>query len=136
MDFLLDSDICINIMRGESEELLQQVVALGPDQVRLPSIVCVELMYGAYKSDHRVATTRATERFIDLFEQVPFNDRCIAQYAALRCGLEMRGERIGANDMLIAATALANGSVLVTHNWREFSRIPELPIETWALVDY
>jgi tRNA(fMet)-specific endonuclease VapC len=37
----------------------------------------------------------------------------------------------GPNDLMIAAIALVHGSILVTHNTREFSRIKELKIEDW-----
>jgi len=45
--------------------------------------------------------------------------------------LEKLGKPIGPYDLLIAATALANGLVLVTHNTREFMRIPGIQLEDW-----
>ncbi|HXJ96285.1 MAG TPA: PIN domain-containing protein, partial [Terriglobia bacterium] len=52
-------------------------------------------------------------------------------YASLRAGLEEAGRPIGANDMLIAAHALALGCAIVTDNEKEFARVPDLPCENW-----
>jgi tRNA(fMet)-specific endonuclease VapC len=52
-------------------------------------------------------------------------------YAELRTELERKGQRIGPNDMLIAAHALALNSILVTENVREFKRVKGLRVENW-----
>ena len=69
------------------------------------------------------------------FEIVPFNDACVVQYAKIRAQLERTGKTIGANDYLIAATALAHSAVLVTNNVKEFKRVPGLSLECWDEVD-
>lgn len=62
---------------------------------------------------------------------LPFDDQCAEEYGLLRDELDRAGTPIGPNDLLIAATARAHGVVLVTHNVREFSRVPELRTEDW-----
>lgn len=62
---------------------------------------------------------------------VPFTEKEAEIYGKIREELTKKGKLIGPNDMLIAATALANGAVLVTHNTDEFSRVPELKLEDW-----
>ena len=54
-------------------------------------------------------------------------------YAKIRCALEQAGTPISANDLLIAAHALALDSTLVTANEREFRRVPGLKVENWAV---
>ena len=54
-----------------------------------------------------------------------------AVYGVIRAGLERTGQPIGANDLLIAAHALALGLTVVTDNEREFSRINGLRVENW-----
>jgi tRNA(fMet)-specific endonuclease VapC len=49
----------------------------------------------------------------------------------LRTGLEQSGKPIGANDLLIAAQAIALGYTIVTDNEKEFARIQNLPRENW-----
>lgn len=71
------------------------------------------------------------ELFRELFASLPFDDEAAAVYARIRGDLTSRGVLIGGNDMMIAATALAHGLTLVTHNTGEFSRIPRLMIEDW-----
>lgn len=39
---------------------------------------------------------------------------------------------VGPNDLLIAATVLANNGTLITHNTKEFSRIEDLRVEDWT----
>ena len=52
----------------------------------------------------------------------------------LRATLETSGQRIGGYDLLIAGTALAEERILVTHNTREFGRIPKLTVEDWLAI--
>ena len=64
--------------------------------------------------------------------QLALNNNPAAQaYGPIRAALEKAGTPIGANDLLIAATAVAHGLTLVTHNTREFSRVVGLAIEDW-----
>ena len=65
------------------------------------------------------------------FVSLPFDDRTAVEYGRLRDHLGRLGLLIGPNDLLIAAIALANGLTLVTHNTKEFGRVPGLPLEDW-----
>jgi tRNA(fMet)-specific endonuclease VapC len=71
------------------------------------------------------------EKFIAAFEITPFDDQASRRYAQIRARLERRGEPIGANDYIVAATALATGCILVTDNDREFRRVAGLKLEDW-----
>jgi tRNA(fMet)-specific endonuclease VapC len=69
--------------------------------------------------------------FFRAMDSMPFDDVAAAHYGLLRAQLESVGTPIGANDMMIAATALAGGATLVTRNQREFARVAGLSIESW-----
>jgi tRNA(fMet)-specific endonuclease VapC len=69
---------------------------------------------------------------LDPFRSLPFDDASAEVYGRIRAQLGAQGNLIGPNDLLIASIALANNLTLVTHNTREFSRIPELRIEDWV----
>jgi len=71
------------------------------------------------------------KRFFDAFISLPFDDRSAAVYGDIRAKLERQGTPIGPNDLMIAAIALANDLILVTHNLREFERIDNLKYEDW-----
>lgn len=47
--------------------------------------------------------------------------------------LKLRGEMIGANDLLIAAHARSLKAVLVTNNVREFCPVKGLKVENWSV---
>lgn len=64
---------------------------------------------------------------------LPFDDRAAEEYGVVRSHLTGLGTLIGANDLMIAAIALANGLTLVTHNTTEFSRVPGLFLEDWQV---
>lgn len=63
--------------------------------------------------------------------EASLRQRIRRHYAEIRSHLERQGKTIGANDMLIAAHALALDLILVTDNVDEFKRVPGLSIETW-----
>ena len=71
------------------------------------------------------------EKFLKPFEIVDFTDKMSYNYAEIRKDLELADTPIGANDLLIAAAALHEKAILITHNADEFSRVKDLKIEDW-----
>lgn len=95
-------------------------------------MVRAELLYGAFRSSRREENLQTLAILFQTFRSVPFEDRAAEEYGRLRATLAERGTPIGPNDLLIAATALAQGLIVVTHNIREFGRVPSLKIEDWS----
>ena len=93
-------------------------------------IVAAELRFGAART-HARALAHTIDGLLARLEVLPFSSPADSIYADLRASLERKGKPIGANDMLIAAHALAIRATLVTANVREFSRIPSLSVENW-----
>lgn len=96
------------------------------------SVVWAELLHGARKYERRQDRIARVERTLAPFVSFPFDDAAARNYAQIRDELEVRGEVIGPNDLLIAAIALPHGLVLVTNN-REFRRVRGLPVEDWTV---
>jgi tRNA(fMet)-specific endonuclease VapC len=131
LSYLLDTNVCIRYLNGRSENTKTRLARLTPDDVALCSVVKAELLYGAVKSTAGERTLARLDQFFSLFNSLPFDDRSAAAYGAIRADLEARGVPIGPNDLMIAAIAVANNSILVTHNNREFGRIGNLNHEQW-----
>lgn len=134
--YMLDSCVCIDFMRGRLPIGYKLFKESDPRLFRIPSVVVAELLTGAEKSSNPSANRNIVEQFLLPFQIAPFDGMCAHAYAVLRSDLERKGLKIGANDMLIAATAMANQARLVTNNYREFKRVDGLLIETWQEMDY
>lgn len=131
MSYLLDTNVCIAFLNQKDPTLRKRLDQAGPDQVRLCSVVKGELLYGARngtKVEHNLARLA---RFFSLFESVPFDDAAAEHYGVLRAQLRRSGKPVGANDMLIAATALAADLTLVTRDQQELHQIAGLRVEAW-----
>ncbi len=129
--YLLDTNVCIEIARGRHRGIQKRIRALSYGEVAICSIVWAELELGARLSQKGYARARTQIEVFSLLPQWPFDRASAERYAELRADLQRRGQLIGGNDMQIAAIALAHGLILVTHNTREFSRIPGLQLEDW-----
>jgi tRNA(fMet)-specific endonuclease VapC len=129
--YLLDTNACIRILNGTSPSLAERLRNTPRSRVRLSSVVKAELLYGARKSARMAENLRLLESFFDAIASLPFDDPCAVEYGLIREELDRAGTPIGPNDLLVAATARAHSAILVTHNLREFSRVPELRIEDW-----
>ena len=130
--YALDTCICIDFLRGKLPYAFRLMQETEPSLFKIPAIVEAELRVGAEKSRNPGKTRLAVEGFLAPFEVLPFDSTAAGVYGALRAELEKQGCVIGANDLLIAATALAHGATLVTRNVREFKRVPGLALEDWA----
>lgn len=131
MTYMLDTNACIRYLNGRSESLRQQISLRRPEEIVVCSVVKAELFYGARKSNNPQRSLEKQYRFVNRFESLPFGDEAAEAYGQIRTKLEKRGTPIGPNDLLIAAIAIVNEVVLVTHNTREFGRVEGLKYEDW-----
>lgn len=123
--FLLDSSVCIPILRNKAglEKLPE------PSQTGIPVIVAAELWTGVKKNlkTHPHQTARL-EAFLSFFWIADFTIEAAQHYADIRAALEETGQIIGPLDLLIAAQARSLGSTLVTANASEFKRVKGLKV--------
>ena len=130
--FLLDTNACIHILNNSSREVVARFERESPATIRLCSVVKAKLLYGARKSRAVAKTLASLERFLAPLPSLSFDDRCAHEYGRLRADLELAGTPIGANNLWIAAHALASGLILVSNNLREFGRVTGLATENRA----
>ena len=133
MKYYLDSNICIFHLRKPHGILFRKIYSVDPEDIKLPAIVKAELVAGAMKSAKPEENIAEVMDFCDSFEIVPFDDSMLMTYAKMRASLELRGQKIGYNDTIIAATVLARKGILVTNNINEFGRIDGLIHEDWTI---
>lgn len=133
MIYLPDTNACIRYLNPVDSPLARKMRAVAPQDIALCGIVKMELYYGAYRSSHQADNLTLLERFFAAFHSLPFNDAAADICGRIRAGLANAGTPIGPYDLQIAAIALANNLTLVTHNTREFSRVPGLSLEDWEL---
>lgn len=129
---LLDTNVCVHLLNEGDAGVAHRFRELGPGRIALCSVVKAELLYGAHHSRRVDANMQRLEVFFAPLQSLPFDDTCAAHYGAIRNELAVQGAVIGPNDLFIAATARANGTVLVTNNTREFERVPGLRLEDWT----
>lgn len=103
------------------------------ESICLCSVVKAELAYGALRSANPTANRDRVDVFSKPYRSLPFDDAAAEHFAVIRRVLETQGMTIGPYDLQIAAIALANACILVTHNTQEFSRVPSLLLEDWEL---
>jgi len=130
----LDTNICSYILRRHPASMIERFADLDRGQLWLSAIVAAELRFGAAKlaSDRFAASVEA---WLAGFEVRPWPTEASLPYAKVRVALERCGQPIGGMDLLIAAHAIAEDSVVVTNNAREFRRVPNLAVEEWSLTE-
>lgn len=131
MIYLLDTNAWASYLNRRTLNAANKVAAMPPDQIRLCAIVKADLYYGAYKSSRPAANLALLGNLSRRFISIDFDDRAAEECGRIRAHLAVRGTPIGPSDVMIAATALANNLIVVTHNTSEFSRVPGLTIEDW-----
>ncbi len=132
MNYLLDTNICIYIIKRKPLEVLDKFRRISLQRIGVSSITLAELAYGVAKSRFPEKNHDAFFRFIMPITLVPFDVEDTRYYGQICHQLRSEGTPIGQMDMLIAAQALRHDSILVTNNTREFERIPELRLENWV----
>lgn len=128
----LDTNIVIALLR-EDARVLHQLERQPQGSVALPAIVMQELCYGAYKGNpDRLADNLLKVRHLR-FPVMAFTAQDAEGAGRIRAELARAGTPIGPYDALIAAQAQTRQLALITHNTREFARVPGLRVEDWLV---
>ena len=133
MGYLLDTNACVHLLRGNAPVVIQRLAEARPKAVHLCSPVLYELYYGAYHSAAQERNLATLEAFRATMINLPFNDNAAEVAGRVRATLATAGTPIGPIDLLIASLALVHDLTQVTHNTREFGRIPDLRLEDWEV---
>jgi len=131
MNYLLDTNICVAIIRRKPKQVLDRLTRQTLGTVAVSAITVAELAHGVTKSAHVEQNRAALEQFLLPLDVLDFDQDAAAAYGTIRTLLERQGPPIGSMDLLIGAHALSASRILVTHNTDEFARIPGLTLEDW-----
>lgn len=128
---LIDTSVIIGFeRRGHQDRLISELVA--GEQLVVASITASELLAGverASSASHRQQRLAFVEAVLRLVPVMPFDLHAARVHARVQAHLLSVGQQIGANDLLIAATALAHGMPILTENLRDFERVPGLTVQ-------
>ena len=128
---MLDTNACIALIKHRPDGMRSRLIQLAPEEVGISGIVAAELWFGVANSQKKKQNTAALVDFLNYATLLDWPSSAAALYGKIRTGLHRLGTPIGARDLLIATHALSLDAVLVTHNIREFERVPGLKIESW-----
>ncbi|BAO30730.1 PilT protein-like [Sulfuritalea hydrogenivorans sk43H] len=132
--YLLDTNILSDLIRYPRGAAARRLAEVGVDAICTSIVVACELRYGAARRDSAPLTQRV-EALLSSLSVLPFEADADSHYADIRATLERAGAPIGGNDLLIAAHGRSLGATVVTHNLREFERVPGLRVEDWLAGD-
>ena len=132
MKLMLDTNICIYLIKEHPASILKRFASHPVGEIGISVITLAELEYGVTKSSRPAKNREALEQFVSPLEVASFDRLATAAYGRLRTALEKKGQPIGSMDLLIAAHAIGLDVRLITHNVKEFGRVPGLRIDDWA----
>ena len=131
MKVMLDTNICIAIIKRKPQQVLKRFTAYKVGEVGISWVTLAELEFGVAKSLHLETNQAALDEFILPLEIADFDREAARVYGQVRATLEKKGTPIGALDTMIGAHALALGVTLAANNIKEFSRIKGLTVVDW-----
>lgn len=132
MSYLLDTNICIYIIKRKPQAVIERLNHVSFNQLYISAITVAELEYGVRKSSYPDKNQLALNEFLAPFSLPAFDRKATTEYGIIRHELEKKGTPIGSLDTLIAAHAKSLNLILVTNNDREFSRVSGLRVENWT----
>lgn len=129
--YLLDSDVCIAILKGAEPAVRDRLLALPAARVAMCSVVRGELESGCWARTDPYGELARLDRMFGSYTSLTYDDRAAAAYGRISALLRKTGREIGAADTMIASIALASDRTLVTRNLKHFRRIKDLKVVRW-----
>ncbi len=132
MKYLVDTNILIYLMNSKSKSLEKKFTSKDIRDFGVSSITVAELIYGAKKSQHKSKNLTAVLKILSPLTILDFDSTDAMEYGNIRAELEIKGQIIGANDLLIAAQAKRHKLIMLTANTKEFNRVSGIKVENWV----
>jgi tRNA(fMet)-specific endonuclease VapC len=132
MIYLLDTDICIYILKKKPETVYQRLEKIPIENIHISVVTQAELLYGAEKSTQKLKNMIVLADFFAYVSILPWTSEAASSYGHLRAALEKKGTPIGNLDLMIVAHALSYKAKLITNNQKHFEKVPHLKFETWG----
>ena len=132
MKYMLDTNICIYLIKQKSDKVIRHFKAHSVGDIGISSVTLAELRFGVEKSQQVEKNRMALNEFVLPLEIAGFDEKAAERYGKIRATLEKEGKPIGSMDMLIGAHALSLNVILVTNNTSEFKQIKQLDIQDWS----
>ena len=131
MRYMLDTNICIYMIKHRPSHVIQKFIEQEPDDVCISSITYAELAHGVEKSQAKEKNRLALTIMLSEIQILPFDDLAAQVYGVIKADLQRKGTPIGPLDTLIAAHAKSLDLMLVTNNTKEFERVDGLKLDNW-----
>ena len=132
MRYMLDTNICIYVIKHKPEKVFKKLQEVDPSDVCISSVTYAELVHGVEKSAAVDKNRLALAMLLANIEILDFDVNAAESYGKIRADLEKKGTPIGPLDMMIAGHAMSLDHTVVTNNVKEFKRVSDLKIENWA----
>lgn len=129
----MDTNAWIAYLDQKPSPIKTRIATQPEAKILMCDVVKAELLYGAYKSSRIEQNLIKLDRLFSLVKSLPFDGEAALKFGQIRAYLASQGTPIGPYDLQIAAIACAHDFILVTHNTREFSRVPDLILEDWEI---
>jgi len=131
--FLLDTNICIFLIKKKSTILLDKLKKNYNKGIFISSLTLAELEFGIENSEHKEKNKLSLFEFLSIFEILPFEQSDTQAFGIIKADLKKSGNLIGSIDALLAAQAISRNLTFITNNTKEFKRVKNLKIEDWIL---
>lgn len=131
MKYLLDTNTCIRFVNGRAPQIRERMGTVSDSDIAISTVTKGEMYAGSAKSQTPQRSRARQDAFFVRFASLPFDEAAADEFGRIRAHLELAGTPIGPYDMQIAAIAIVNNLILVTHNTKEFGRVSGLEIEDW-----
>jgi predicted nucleic acid-binding protein len=131
--WLLDTNVLSELIRKRPNPVVvSRVRASSPRDLATSAVCVMEMRYGAARHvNGRALWTRIEKDVLALVRVLPVGDAEARRAGELLAVLEARGQKVGTEDVLIAATAQVAGLGVATRNVKHFSRFPGLSVASW-----
>jgi predicted nucleic acid-binding protein len=126
---LLDTDVCIEILRGNKKVLEKRKEYNG--SIAISFMTIGELYYGAEKSEFKEKNNILIEEFLLTIEIIESDMDIMKRFGEIKAILKRNNELLADADIIIGATAIEKCKKLITGNIDHFIRIDNLRIENW-----
>lgn len=132
MRYMLDTNICIYLIKSHPPQVLRRLEALNQGAAVMSVVTYAELRAGLeIQTANREQDEHVLSLLVSKIPVLPLTESDAESFGVLRAAVRDRSRN--AMDRLIAAQAVNVGLILVTNNEADFKDYPGLVVENWAI---